>query len=425
VKPLRDQISLSAIVAGLIAVIVSYAGPSLIIFQAASAAGLDHAQIASWIWAVSIGSGLSAIVLSIRFKAPIITAWSTPGAALLVTALPQVSYAEAVGAFVFAAGGIALLGLSGLFETVTARIPKTIAAAMLAGILFHFGAQIFSSFTEAPVLVGAMVLFYLALKRALPRYAIAGVLALGVLIVGMNGDLGFQDMHVELAIPQWTTPAFSWEAIVSLGLPLALVTLTGQFVPGLAVLRASGYDTPSNPLVWVPSVLAVPLACMGCHGINLAAITAAICTGPEAHQESGKRWVAGVALGLFYILIGAFGATLAVVFAALPKELIAAIAGLALLGATMNGLVGAMKEEGEREPALITFLVTASGLSFLGLGAAFWGLVLGILASVMLRATYKTRGLPPLAPRLGSQLPKPFSFLSGKLAQFLAGSGVD
>jgi benzoate membrane transport protein len=397
---MRSDLSVSAVVAGLIAVIVSYAGPSVIIFQAASAAHIDQAQLSSWIWAVSIGSGVSAVALSLWFRAPVITAWSTPGAALLVTALPNFGYAEAIGAFLFAAVAITALGASGLFDTIMSRIPRTIAAAMLAGILFRFGSQIFISFIAEPMLVGSMFGAYLALKRLLPRYAIALVLSLGVAIAAGMDSLHFENFHIELASPQWVQPEFSLTAIVGLGVPLALVTLTGQFVPGIAVLRASGYATPANPLVWVTSGLSILLAPFGAHGVNLAAITAAICSGPEAHHEAGKRYIAGVALGVFYIAIGAFGATLAALFAALPKELIAAVAGLALLGAIMNGLSAAMSDEKEREPALVTFLVTASGASFLGIGSAFWGLVVGILASLALTARpVRIAAMPELAER--------------------------
>jgi benzoate membrane transport protein len=383
--PLRNQISLSAVVAGFVTVLVSYAGPSVLIFQAASAAGLDHGQVASWIWAVSIGTGVSAILLSIHFRAPIITAWSTPGVAFLVAALPQVPYAEAIGAFMVAAGLLTLLGLSGLFEVVTARIPRSIASAMLAGILFHFGVQVFTAFPGDPLMVGLMILAYLILKRVAPRYAIAGVLLTGLGFAWGTTGLDLGTARFDLATPQWVSPVFTWEAVTSIGLPLALLTLTGQFVPGLAVLRASGYALPAKALVWLPSALSIPLAALGGHGVNLAAITAAICTGPESHPDPNRRWVAGVVAGSLYIVVGAFGATLALVFAALPEALVVAVAGLALLGAIMGGLSAAMAVEKEREAALVTFLVTASGMTFLGLGAAFWGLVVGLVAHLALR----------------------------------------
>jgi benzoate membrane transport protein len=296
-----------------------------------------------------------------------------------------VPYAEAIGAFMVAAGLLTLLGLSGLFEVVTARIPRSIASAMLAGILFHFGVQVFTAFPGDPLMVGLMILAYLILKRVAPRYAIAGVLLTGLGFAWVTTGLDLGTVRFDLATPQWVSPVFTWEAVTSIGLPLALLTLTGQFVPGLAVLRASGYALPAKALVWLPSALSIPLAALGGHGVNLAAITAAICTGPESHPDPNRRWVAGVVAGCLYIVVGAFGATLALVFAALPEALVVAVAGLALLGAIMGGLSAAMAVEKEREAALVTFLVTASGMTFLGLGAAFWGLVVGLVAHLALR----------------------------------------
>lgn len=376
---MRQDLSLSAIVAGLVAVIVSYAGPLAIVFEAAQAAHLPHAMLSSWIGAISIGSGIAAIALGIAWRAPIITSWSTPGAALLVLALPNMPYAQAVGAFVFAAALCALLGLTGLFDLVVSRIPKAIAAAMLAGILFHFGARIFGEFTREPLAVGLMIAAYLAGRRFAPRYAVVAVLAVGLAYAWAGGHIAARGVSLELARPVFTTPEFSVAAMVSLGLPLALVALTGQFVPDVAVLRTFGYSTPANPLIWIISSIGLVLAPFGAHGITLAAITAAICSGPEANPDPGKRYVAAVALGVFYIVAGIFGATLAGLFAALPAAMVATLAGLALLGAIGNGLAGAMADDASRESALITFLVTASDTSWLGLGSAFWGLVAGIL----------------------------------------------
>lgn len=381
---MKKDISLSAIIAGLIAVIISYAGPLVIVFQAAKAAHLSNAQLSSWIWAISIGSGVTGILLSLRYRTPVINAWSTPGAALLVTSLAGVSYPEAMGAFLFSAGLIALLGWSGLFGRIVQHIPKSIAAAMLAGILFRFGVDVFASVRQQPLLIITMLAGYLAFKRMTPRYAILCVLLLGMILAAATGQIRFGDVPISLAIPVPTWPQFSWRAIISVGVPLCIVTLTGQYVPGIAVLRAAGYQVPADPLVTVTGLGSILLAPFGSHALNLAAITAAICTGREAHEESGKRYVAGVACGVFYILVGSFGTTLAALFSVLPKELIAAIAGLALFGAIMNGLATAMADEKQRESALITFLVTASNVSFLGLGAAFWGLAVGILASVAL-----------------------------------------
>ncbi|UVL87973.1 benzoate/H(+) symporter BenE family transporter [Pseudomonas sichuanensis] len=377
---LRQDFSLSALVAGLIAVIISYAGPLIIVFQAAHQAQLSNEATASWIWAISIGSGLTGLLLSWKLRVPVITAWSTPGAALLVSMLPTVSLAQAVGAYIVASLLIAVIALSGAFDKLMRRLPKAIAAAMLAGILFRFGAELFSSIRLQPLLVLSMLAAYLLFKRLSPRYAILSVLVVGCGLATSMGQLDTDALVLELAVPLWTAPHWSWHAIVNIGLPLALVSLTGQSVPGIAVLRTAGYQTAARPIVSVTAIGSLLLAPFACHGVNLAAITAAICTGREAHENPDKRYIAGIACGAFYLLMGTFGATLASVFAALPREMIAALAGLALFGAIATGLTGAMADEKQREPALITFLVTASGMSFLGLGAAFWGLIFGLVA---------------------------------------------
>ncbi|AGP44550.1 benzoate/H(+) symporter BenE family transporter [Serratia plymuthica] len=377
---LRQDFSLSAVVAGAIAVIVSYAGPLIIVFQAASAAHLPTEVISSWIWAISIGSGITGLILSWHLRVPVITAWSTPGAALLVGLLPGVTINEAVGAYIVSSLIIAVIGLSGAFDKLIGKLPRSIAAAMLAGILFHFGAEMFVSIQLQPALVMAMFVTYLLFKRLLPRYAIVAVLVIGGAVAGMSGMLNGGDIVVSVAHPVLITPAWSWHAIINIALPLTLVTLTGQYVPGMAVLRSSGYATPARPIVSMTAIASVLLAPFGSHGVNLAAITAAICTSEEAHREKSKRYIAGVACGIFYIVMGIFGATLASVFTALPKELIISLAGLALFGAISTGLTGAMADEKQREAALITFLVTASGMNFLGMASVFWGLIFGLAA---------------------------------------------
>ncbi|RBJ79862.1 benzoate transporter [Pseudomonas sp. MWU12-2534b] len=397
---LSKDLSLSAVIAGLIAVIISYAGPLIIVFQAAREAHMPSDQVSSWIWAISIGSGLTGLLLSWRLKVPVITAWSTPGAALLVSMLPTVSLPQAIGAYVVASLIIAALGLSGAFDKLMSRLPKAIAAAMLAGILFRFGAGLFTSVTLQPALVLAMIAAYLLGKRFSPRYAILAVLLVGCAVAAGLGEFNGGSITLALAEPIFIAPEWNWHAIINIGLPLALVTLTGQYVPGMAVMRSAGYTTPARSIVSWTAITSVLLAPFGSHGINLAAITAAICTGREAHEDPNKRYVAGIACGLFYILMGIFGATLASVFAALPKELIAALAGLALFGAISAGLSGAMADEKQREAALITFLVTASGMSFLGLAAAFWGLIFGLVAHFALSYTRQKQSLAAAtAPR--------------------------
>lgn len=380
---LRD-ISLSAVIAGFIATVISYAGPLVIIFQAAEAGGLPREVVSSWVWTVSIGSGVLGIVLSLRYKVPIIIAWSAPGSALLVTMLPDVSMNQAVGAYLVSSVIILLVGLSGAFDKIIRRVPAAISAAMLAGILFRFGTGLFVSVKEQPWLVLAMLGTYLLFKRVMPRYAVMAVLIVGVAIAAGSGELHSEALVIGLATPVWITPEFSWQVILGVAFPLVMVSLTGQFVPGMAVLRNDGYQTPASPLISSSALGSLLLAPFGCHGLNLAAITAAICTGKESHEDPDKRYVAGISGGLFYLLLGIFGATLVSIFTAFPAALIAALAGLALLAAIGGALSTAMSVPEDREAALITFLVTASGMSLLGLSAAFWGLIFGIAAHVLL-----------------------------------------
>ncbi|MFL9812696.1 benzoate/H(+) symporter BenE family transporter [Stutzerimonas sp. VN223-3] len=393
-KTLLSDISLSAVVAGFIATVISYAGPLVIIFQAANAGGLPHDLVSSWVWAISIGSGVLGIVLSLRYKVPIIIAWSAPGSALLVAMLPDISMNQAVGAYLASSLVILLVGLSGAFDKVISKLPTAISAAMLAGILFRFGTELFVSVKQQPWLVLAMFATYLLFKRLLPRYAVMAVLVVGVAIAVAGGELHSEALVLGLAMPVWITPEFDWQVMLGVAFPLVVVALTGQFVPGMVVLRNDGYQTPASPLISSSALGTLLLAPFGCHGLNLAAITAAICTGRESHEDPAKRYVAGVSGGVFYLLLGLFGATLVSVFTAFPAALIAALAGLALLAAIGGALSAAMSVPADREAALITFLVTVSGMSFLGLSAAFWGLIFGIAAHLLL-----TLRKPPAVPQ--------------------------
>lgn len=398
-KSLLQDCSLSALVAGFIATLISYAGPLVIVFQAAHSAQLSPAELSSWVWAISIGSGVLGVLLSLRYKVPVVVAWSAPGSALLVALLPGVSFAEAVGAYIVANLMILLVGVSGAFDRIVSKLPPAIAAAMLAGILFSFGTGLFVSIKTQPVLVLAMFVSYLAFKRFAPRYAVLAVLVCGVSIALGSGTLNTSALVAGLATPVWTTPTFSWNAVLSISLPLVMVALTGQFVPGIAVLRTAGYETPASPLITSSAFTSLLLAPFGCHGLTLAAITAAICTGEDAHENPQRRYWAGAFGGALYLVLGVFGATLVSLFSAFPAALIAALAGLALFGAIGGALAGAMSVPNDREAALITFLVTASGMSFLGLSAAFWGLIFGVFAHLLLNL----RRLGPQARQQGTR----------------------
>jgi benzoate membrane transport protein len=382
-RPLADT-SASAVVAGFIAMLTGYTSSLVLMFQAGQAAGLTNGQISSWIWALSIGMAICCIGLSLRYRAPIMIAWSTPGAALLITSLPGVSYSEAIGAYILASGLIVLIGLTGSFDRLMRRIPASIAAALLAGVLFKIGLEICVAAEQQPLLVLAMLLAYLLGKRLLPRYAVLAALIVGSVLAAIFGLLNFDQFELQLAVPEWTTPSFSVAAAVSIGIPLFIVAMASQNLPGMAVLRANGYDVPASPLLTTTGLTSMLLAPFGSHGIHMAAISAAICAGPEAHEDPKKRYTAAIWCGVFYGIAGIFGATLAALFAALPKALILSIAALALFASIIGGLTQAMSEPKEREAALITFLVTASGMTLFSVGSAFWGIVAGLLTLAIL-----------------------------------------
>jgi benzoate membrane transport protein len=382
-RPLADT-SPSAVVAGFIAMMTGYTSSLVLMFQAGQAAGLTTAQISSWIWALSIGMAVCSIGLSLRYRTPVTVAWSTPGAALLITSLGHVAYSEAIGAYITCAVLVLICGLTGSFERLVKRLPSSLAAALLAGILFKIGSEIFVAAQHRTALVLGMFFTYLLIKRVSPRYAVLGALIIGTLLAGLMGLLDFSQFSLEVARPVWTTPTFSFAATVSIGIPLFVVAMTSQNMPGIAVLRADGYNVPASPLISVTGAASLLLAPFGSHGINLAAISAAICTGPHAHEDKNKRYTAAVWCGIFYGIAGVFGATLAALFAALPKELVLSIAALALFGSIINGLTMAMNQAKEREAALVTFMVTASGFTLFSIGSAFWGIVAGVLTLVIL-----------------------------------------
>ncbi|WP_256244205.1 benzoate/H(+) symporter BenE family transporter, partial [Burkholderia ubonensis] len=303
-----------------------------------------------------------------------------------VASLPGVPYSEAIGAFIVCALLLTAVGMSGLFDTLMRKIPAGIAAALLAGILFEIGIEIFRAAQYQTALVLAMFFTYLIVKRLAPRYAIVTTLIVGTAVAGGLGLLDFSRFHIALAKPVFTMPAFSLASIVSIGIPLFVVAMASQNVPGIAVLRADGYPTPSSPLIATTGLASLALAPFGSHGVNLAAITAAICTGPEAHEDRAKRYTAAVWCGTFYLIAGIFGATIAALFAALPKALVVSVAALALFGSIMSGMANAMQDARQREAALVTFMVTASGLTLLSIGPAFWGLVAGVVTQAILNA---------------------------------------
>ncbi|MCE4537143.1 benzoate/H(+) symporter BenE family transporter [Pelomonas sp. P7] len=374
----------STLVAGFVAVLVGYTSSVAIIFQATVALGATPAQTASWLWALGLGMGLTSLGLSLWTRQPVLTAWSTPGAALLAST-SGVAMPEAVGAFIVCGLLIAWAGASGAFEKLMDRIPIAIASALLAGVLARFGLDAVASVRTAPALVLAMAAAYLLGRRLWPRYAVPGVLAVGIAFALGQGRLGGVggDLSQVFALPVWTTPEFSWSAAVGVALPLFIVTMASQNLPGVAAQRASGYATPVSASIAVTGAATTLLAPFGGYAFNLAAITAAICMGREAHEDPARRYTASAAAGVFYVLLGLAGGGVALLLAAFPRELVAAIAGLALLGTIAGALATALKDEHYRDAAILTFLVCLSGVQAFGLGAAFWGVLAGGAAALV------------------------------------------
>ena len=376
------DLSLSTAVAGFVAVLVGFTSSVAIVFQAALAFGATPAQITSWMWALGLGMGLCSLVPSLILRQPVMVAWSTPGAAVLATAglAGGFSMGEAIGAFMISALLITLAGVTGWFERVMNRIPMEIAAALLAGVLARFGLQAFAAAQTALPLVLLMLMVYLVSRRLAARYAVVITLAAAVVFVASLGQMAWSAVQLELALPVFTAPQFSVAAAVSLAIPLFVVTMASQNLPGVAVIRASGYDLPISRLITLTGLATLVLAPFGAFALNFSAITAAMCMGPEAHADRNRRYTAAVACGAIYVAIGLFGAVITGLLTAFPKELVVAIAGLALLGTIGNGLAAALRDESHREAALITFLVTLSGVVIVGVGSAFWGVVAGSIA---------------------------------------------
>ena len=374
---LLKDLSLPAIVAGFLAVLVSYSGPLAILFQAGASAGISDEMMTSWVWAISMGAAASGIILSIWLKAPVVTAWSAPGTALLVALFPELSLNEAIGAYITAAIIIFIIGVSGTFDTFVRAIPKGIAAGMMAGILFQFGVGAFTAIETTPALAIGMLLSYVVFRRLFPKYTLVLLLIAGVVLAVVLEGASLSGVRWSIAVPQFIAPEWNLGSTLSLAIPLVLVSLTGQFLPGMAILQGAGYPVRAKPIIGVTSLVSLPMAFFGGITTVVAAITAAICTGKDAHEDPSRRYVAGVFNGVFYLVGGLFAGTIVSLFTSLPAAFVAVLAGLALLGAIAGNLFAALEDASHREASLITFIVTASGMSVFGLSSAFWGVVIG------------------------------------------------
>ncbi len=377
-NPQRGRALLSVATAALVASIAGIGGSLPIVLAATQGVGASPEQTASWVSGLGIATAVSALVLSIRYRMPIIAAWSTPGAALIASTPGVPSFAAAVGAFVLAAVLILLTAAVRPLGRMIEKIPASIAAAMLAGILLRLVMAMFEHVPTSPLLVLSLLLLFLVARAFLPTLASLVVLVAGALLAWSLGlvkplpSLGLSTLAV-------TMPVWDAATLVGLGVPLYLVTMASQNLPGFAVLRASGYQPPAAPVLAVTGAASLGTALLGSHTSNLAAISAAICTGPEAHPDPAKRWMAGPFYAFFWGLFALFGASVVGLFEALPPALLATVAGTALLGSTAGALGAALSGDQDRLAAAGTLAVTVSGVSLLGIGSAFWGLVIGLL----------------------------------------------
>lgn len=382
---LKKDFSLSATIAGLIVIIVGMSSSAVVVFQAAQAFGANAAEAGSWLGSLCIGMGVLTLYYSIKYKNPILMAWSTPGAVLLVTAAQGFSLSEAIGAFIFSSVLVFLFGATGLFEKVIDKISLSLTSALLAGVLFHFCIDVLSVFKLNSILVGVMFVAYIVGRKFWSQLSMLLVLAAG-LLASVYLDL-FKVDQIEFSLTQFqfVKPLFTMTSIISIGIPFFIVTMASQNLTGISVMRAHQYNNPISSLLTGMGLMSVVTSFFGGFSVNFAAITAAIGMGPEAHPDSKKRYIAAVVSGLGYILIGLFAGTVTSFFAAFPKAMVSTVAGLALLGTVRAGLEKSFENTDQKEASFITFMMAASGISFFGISSAFWAIVVGLLTQIVLK----------------------------------------
>jgi benzoate membrane transport protein len=376
--------------AAAVATVIGFGGTVALVVQAGQAMGASPAQIISMVTALCLGIGLPGAVLSWRLKMPVVLAWSTPGAALLAASTLGLGWSTAVGAFVIAGLLMVLTGLVPALGRLAERIPAAIASAMLAGVLLPFCLKLFLVFPTDMALAAGLLTVFLIMRRVAAAWALPAVLVAAFAVLALRGQVGLPAGTGLFGELSPVMPAFDWKAAISLALPLYLVTLASQNLPGLVVLRAAGYAPPAGKLIFWGGLASTLLAPFGAHGVNLAAITAAICTGPEAHPDADRRWTVGVIYGLIYLVVALFAAPLAGLFIAMPTGALAVITGLALIAPLTGSLTGMIGVAEDREAAVLTFAATASGVALFGVGSAFWGLAVGFVA-LAARRWIKTR----------------------------------
>ena len=384
--------SVPAVFAGFITFLVGISVSSVLVIQSAQLLGASTEQITSWFWALGLGIGLSGLILSWKFKYPVATSWSTAGLALILATASGYSLYEAIGAFLVCGLLTAILGFLGIFQKVLTYIPQSLTSAMLAGVLLKFGIALFASMQNDWGFILSLLAVYVLSKRLSPRYSIVITVIAGITLCPLF--LQFHDTNIQfnLAQPVWMKPEFSWSVIFGLALPLFVINMASQYLPGLAMIKSYGYEPHVNQLIGWTGTAQTIFSPFGCFSVNIAAISAAISLDDQAHPDSKKRYIAGMSCGFFYILMGLFAATLTSILMSFPTVFITALAGIALLGTIGHNIALAFHSIAEREAALLTFLFSASGIQFLGIGSAFWGLLFGLAVFIILK--FRTKPFP-------------------------------
>lgn len=381
---LLKDFSISTVTAGFVATMVGLTSGITLVFEAAKAVGASDAETTSWVWALCIGMGVLTIVPSWKLRVPVMIAFSAPGAAILATLQPGAfSLAQATGAFMVSGGFVAIVGYSGVFERLMNRVPISVVSALLGAVLARFVLIGFADAATAPGVIVITTVTFMVLRRVAPRFAVIGVVVVGVVTSVLAGSLRTEELQFALARPIYTAPSFTFSALVAIALPMFIVTMAGQNLPGVAALRSSKYEVPISKIVGGTGVGTVLLAPFGGYSLNLSAVSAAICMEPAAHEDPARRYTAAIANGCFYLVAGLFGTSITGALRAFPIELVHIVASLALLPAIANALANAVRDELHRDAAMFTFVVTLSGVTVAKIGSPLWGALTGAVALVI------------------------------------------
>lgn len=386
---IKKDLSLPAVFAGFITFLIGISVSSVLVIQAGQVLGANQAQISSWFWALGLSIGLSGLILSWKFKYPVATSWSTAGIALIIATGSGYNLNEAIGAFLICGIMTAVLGFFGIFQRILEFLPQSLTSAMLAGVLLKFGISLFTVMQDQLIYVLILISTYFISKKALPRHSIVITLLACIIATLFFFEYTATKIHYGMTYPVWIQPEFHWSSILGLAIPLLIINMASQYLPGLAMIRSYGYKPHVNQLVSWTGIAQAIFAPFGAFSTNIAAISAAVSLDEQVHQDPAKRYIAGMACGVFYIFMGIFAATLTGLLLSFPREMITTLAAIALFATIGHNISIAFKEDLDRDAALITFLMSASGVQFLGIGSAFWGLVIGFIIYHLMRIQIK------------------------------------